>query len=217
MDNFNPRAPCGARLNSPEFWRQKFSISIHAPRAGRDWHFIIAKFMKTNFNPRAPCGARPRQRGRVSQNPAFQSTRPVRGATDSPACPSPRLWISIHAPRAGRDAPAAIFHCPCSHFNPRAPCGARPSRHWTRTSTTYFNPRAPCGARRPRSSMALHTGRFQSTRPVRGATRVIAHGLEQRRDFNPRAPCGARHAPGAQSLQYRWISIHAPRAGRDPA
>ena len=33
----------------------------------------------------------------------FQSTRPVRGATGSPAGGSPGGYISIHAPRAGRD------------------------------------------------------------------------------------------------------------------
>ena len=38
-----------------------------------------------------------------------------------------------------------------------------------------FNPRSPYGERRPRSSMALQTGKFQSTLPLRGATsRCIA-------------------------------------------
>ena len=57
--DFNPRAPCGARLcvlhNFCPFGR---SISIHAPRAGRDAEFdaILPDFW--DFNPRAPCGAR---------------------------------------------------------------------------------------------------------------------------------------------------------------
>ena len=33
-------------------------ISIHAPRAGRDFSILILKAMSLNFNPRAPCGAR---------------------------------------------------------------------------------------------------------------------------------------------------------------
>ena len=33
----------------------------------------------------------------------FQSTRPVRGATESHQPPREQVYISIHAPRAGRD------------------------------------------------------------------------------------------------------------------
>ena len=56
------------------------SISIHAPRAGRDkgWHVY------TNMED------------------VFQSTRPVRGATDKNLFRDDGS-ISIHAPRAGRD------------------------------------------------------------------------------------------------------------------
>ncbi len=83
-----------------------------------------------------------------------------------------------------------------SYFNPRAPCGARRGRDGSaRRYHLYFNPRAPCGARRERkkygkviesgiSIHAPHAGRdldktwpmmtseqFQSTRPMRGATK----------------------------------------------
>ena len=56
-------------------------ISIHAPRAGRDWQWTTTG-------------------GRWFP---FQSTRPVRGATEAPAKTAEILKISIHAPRAGRD------------------------------------------------------------------------------------------------------------------
>ena len=36
----------------------------------------------------------------------FQSTRPVRGATDTPSPQWQEVIISIHAPRAGRDCKA---------------------------------------------------------------------------------------------------------------
>ena len=56
----------------------------------------------------------------------------------------------------------------------------------------HFNPRAPCGAR-PKDEDALGFPKtFQSTRPVRGATR-----------------------PLDDLLNGDTISIHAPRAGRD--
>ena len=55
------------------------------------------------FNPRAPCGARPLQSLAATECLAFQSTRPVRGATFFYALFSTLPEVSIHAPRAGRD------------------------------------------------------------------------------------------------------------------
>ena len=167
--HFNPRAPCGAR----RWW---------CGRNRRRW----------NFNPRAPCGARPAAAPPLPMCTAFQSTRPVRGATplmrytrSSSRFQSTRpvrgatalqVWIthgkniSIHAPRAGRDRPAGQAGYSRPHFNPRAPCGARRRTNLLAATGTYFNPRAPCGARR-------------------GLLRPVHSG--------------------------RGMSIHAPRAGRD--
>ena len=79
-------------------------ISIHAPRVGRDCIPLNPAEQPENFNPRAPCGARPSARSKKSLLRAFQSTRPVWGATvlrgTRPISPS---RISIHAPRVGRD------------------------------------------------------------------------------------------------------------------
>ena len=78
---FNPRSPCGERLNVIDKIRVEQVISIHAPRAGSD---AIGGVV-------AAIGL------------IFQSTLPVRGATDKYI----RWWlsqqISIHAPRAGSD------------------------------------------------------------------------------------------------------------------
>ena len=101
--NFNPRAPCGARPANPPPHSSGKSISIHAPRAGRDFGFGLnghdhgisihapragrdfagGRDRKTyqNFNPRAPCGARLVAPARYGVGFTFQSTRPVRGAT----------------------------------------------------------------------------------------------------------------------------------------
>ena len=57
--------------------------------------------------------------------------------------------------------------------------------------------------------------RFQSTLPVRGATRGGLFLLCGRRHFNPRSPCGERPANLVLRVPDR-ISIHAPRAGSDP-
>ena len=102
------------------------AISIHAPRVGRDGLLcsiahIALPFQSTRpvwgatfrlraplqspryFNPRAPCGARPRFCSRGRMVSSFQSTRPVWGATQDVGQDSLRRYISIHAPRVGRD------------------------------------------------------------------------------------------------------------------
>ena len=61
----------------------------------------------TNFNPRAPCGARP-------------DVGVARGGVN---------FISIHAPRAGRDASSTACLIIHKDFNPRAPCGARQQKY----------------------------------------------------------------------------------------
>ena len=101
--NFNPRAPCGARrdmigqtdpaelisIHAPRAGRDYLEgaydsnreISIHAPRAGRD--FLGCGYSEGGyyFNPRAPCGARQSTKIFKEEFVIFQSTRPVRGAT----------------------------------------------------------------------------------------------------------------------------------------
>ena len=125
-----------------------------------------------------------------------------------------RSAISIHAPRVGRDAGWAIrcihysisIHAPragCDHnsgggfsegfdFNPRTPCGVRRGRCYEIQQHQHFNPRTPCGVRRGALHSRLNQLRFQSTHPVRGATRCKR---EDRCIYT--------------------ISIHAPRAGCD--
>ena len=122
-------------------------VSIHAPRAGRDRGCCISCPVPQCFNPRAPCGAR--HRSQLSHlrsarfNPRapcgarrllscieefvrmFQSTRPVRGATYLDSVRSTTIWVSIHAPRAGRDEEHKTLWLKVKSFNPRAPCGAR--------------------------------------------------------------------------------------------
>ena len=128
----------------------------------------------------------------------FQSTRPMRGATNSsfqryffchyfnPRAPCGARRrncnsmgqvhkISIHAPHAGRDCQAAHREPYCTNFNPRAPCGARLDVLFLHALTRCdFNPRAPCGARRSIYCPQCGHGTFQSTRPMRGATLVIS-------------------------------------------
>ena len=147
--NFNPRAPCGARPRSlsavltlsqfqstrplrgattpiPED-EEGENISIHAPLAGRD----------------AVEGIRVRGQRLISIH------APLAGRDGMWRCDNISVCIiSIHAPLAGRDVAPLLERLRHFHFNPRAPCGARP---------TGSIPRSPPSV-------------FQSTRPLRGAT-----------------------------------------------
>ena len=92
-----------------------FRVSIHAPRAGRDRPRPLCGYDCGCFNPRAPCGARLLASSPPKALSRFQSTRPGRGAPFDKLCAEIGKRVSSHAPRAARR------FC----FNPRAPCGAR--------------------------------------------------------------------------------------------
>ncbi len=122
----------------------------------------------------------------------FQFTRPAWGATIPIQHPAPVSYVSIHAPRMGRDLVGGPRDRRGLGFNSRAPHGARP-------------PRACLSGRRERVS--IHAPRMGRDRPQRDI-----HAMPQ--GFNSRAPHGAR--PRAVLPGWRaGVSIHAPRMGRD--
>ena len=149
-------------------------ISIHAPLAGCD-----------------------KSTGSTSTDPIFQSTHPLRGATDTekydkkqnknfnPRTPcgvrrcASMLYIvdddiSIHAPLAGCDDDILEVYFGKRDFNPRTPCGVRPRHSISSGLKRHFNPRTPCGVRLPTISSSAADSKFQSTHPLRGATSCIA-------------------------------------------
>ena len=165
-------APRAGRDPTPARLSHARGVSIHAPRAGRDTSTASTWSGPRSFNPRAPCGARPAPddvptlttRGFNPRAPCgarlkqisteldrtpFQSTRPVRGATQERQRPQVQPAVSIHAPRAGRDLFVALNKTSVRGFQSTRPvrgataCGGGAGRGWTL---------------------------FQSTRPVRGAT-----------------------------------------------
>ena len=81
LQNFNPRAPCGARLRPQIAFLIHVTISTHAPLAGRDHAEHNGAEDHKNFNPRAPCGARLLPPLSLPRILLFQPTRPLRGAT----------------------------------------------------------------------------------------------------------------------------------------
>ena len=103
LSDFNPRTPCGVRPEYKKKTDDMGNISIHAPLAGCDGNKTTGRTGKKNFNPRTPCGVR-RVHGRLfNKRFGFQSTHPLRGAT---------IRTDVKQPDD-------------MHFNPRTPCGVR--------------------------------------------------------------------------------------------
>ena len=166
VSDFNPRAPYGARRSHGSQSFPKISISIHAPHTGRDGHQItsLSQFI---ISIHAPHTGRDDSESYVAAEVlAFQSTRPIRGATVPAFAVSAVPDISIHAPHTGRDYMATPARLP---------------------SVRYFNPRAPYGARLLRPAILGGLPVFQSTRPIRGATNYVS--------VWPGSLCISIHAP----------------------
>ena len=190
--NFNPRAPCGARLIGQLRALGYSVISIHAPRVGRD-----------DDCPQTADGL----------PISIHAPRVGRDTTIRELDAYAR--ISIHAPRVGRD-PVLRGTRPISrYFNPRAPCGARRG-----AIMAYYNPYifqstrpvwgATCGYGRQTVRHVI----FQSTRPVWGATSPFC-GCGCGCGFQSTRPVWGATSGGREEERCIKISIHAPRVGRD--
>ncbi len=219
--------------------REAVLISIHAPRAGSDaCNLLFRQPIHHHFNPRSPCGERrcaslgfpwllhfnPRspcgeRRGGYSpprSRQHFNPRSPCGERRDYRFRTSVRL-ISIHAPRAGSDfAASGMLHSVVwiSIHAPRAGSDTCPTTGCTRSS--HFNPRSPCGERRDRNEVHMEDRRFQSTLPVRGATRSRRKGCKHVR-ISIHAPRAGSDAARCMDTTTSVISIHAPRAGSDCA
>ena len=146
-----------------------------------------------NFNPRAPCRARP---------VLIDDKRRITG-------------ISIHAPRAGRDCVNLKIGKLRRNISIHAPRAGRDSIiQLHKLNWEDFNPRAPCRARRSNEREPDPCKRFQSTRPVQGAT-APDPCLSGYVPISIHAPRAGRDTPRAYINKHRKISIHAPRAERD--
>ena len=188
---FNPRAPCGARPS-------RIPV-INGPKV----------FQSTRPVRGATCTSRTS----ISSTP-FQSTRPVRGATHPRMEAGGSDRVSIHAPRAGRDL-SKLDKLSTSNVSIHAPRAGRDKIRIIRVGfQKSFNPRAPCGARPSTLSITSSWSMFQSTRPVRGATFSVWTIRRAICCFNPRAPCGARPPPHTHAYSRRSFNPRAPCGAR---
>ena len=149
-------------------------------------------------------------------NAEFQSTRPMRGATEyvqeklhgrlsfNPRAPCGArlaafiqvvffLFVSIHAPHAGRDTLPRIVAL---------------------TGIVFQSTRPMRGATRQHGGGELYE-RFQSTRPMRGATADLEASRSDMEFQSTRPMRGATYLHNPSTGNVMTVSIHAPHAGRD--
>ena len=172
---FQSTRPVRGATNQPFSFVSYFGFQSTRPMRGATWRHDGNRGAVQCFNPRAPCGARrfwrrrPHSRQRFqSTRPVrgattgsisamtmamFQSTRPVRGATGHTLSGITFAWVSIHAPRAGRDSRSRSRRAFSDGFNPRAPCGARHRRGKTIWMVFMFQSTRPMRARHRRMPM----------------------------------------------------------------
>ena len=122
---------------------------------------------------------------------------PRAGCDSNMRHPARRFLISIHAPRAGCDERWWRCFTVYVYFNPRTPCGVRPSAQDAAERVFDFNPRTPCGVRhrfwrghRQLPEISIHA-------PRAGCDATAGDCGAATADFNPRTPCGVRHVKTA--------------------
>ena len=169
-------------------------ISIHAAREGGDLWSMSPPRMPAEFQSTPPVKAATFMTTSFISSSEFQSTPPVKAATENIPQRFPVLRISIHAAREGGDIAQQL-----SEIEQRI------SIHAARE-----------GGDIQRVNLGGLAGKFQSTPPVKAATRLIdadkmatdisIHAAREGGDFAVKALCFVF-----------FISIHAAREGGDRA
>ena len=150
-ERFNPRTPCGVRRLPP-----------------------ACGFRFCCFNPRTPCGVRHKVTYFPRRGNLFQSTHSLRSATKVDALLIFTDSVSIHALLAECDSHGFHGCREATGFNPRTPCGVRPSSVGTLIASTRFQSTHSLRSATRYLLTALRHDLFQSTHSLRSAT-VIFH------------------------------------------
>ena len=192
--NFNPHSPCGERQYAYRHPSVKVEISIHTPLAGSDEAGAAVLVKADVISIHTPlAGSDSLLCGRYQYN-KFQSTLPLRGATQIITIYTSQEKISIHTPLAGSDpsqSPASGYDRISIH-TPLAGSDPPPARPASRE--TNFNPHSPCGER----PMLFHVGAAQVNISIHTPLAGSDHAGTARKGwalyFNPHSPCGERLA-----------------------
>ena len=132
-DNFNPRAPCGARPQVIHFLvRMARIISTHAPLAGRDNSTHNLFITRICISTHAPLAGRDIFNTPPHEHTNISTHAPLAGRDLKIELPSKSvLYISTHAPLAGRDPSFLSTHFHKFSFQPTRPLrGATSPASW---------------------------------------------------------------------------------------
>mgnify|MGYP003220880707 CR=1 FL=1 len=122
----------------------------------------------------------------------FQSTLPLRGATNSATSLCKNIVISIHAPLTGSDLLQIPNIRRYKHFNPRSPYGERRGPRGKRGRSKQISIHAPLtGSDRQKSFIFFPIKHFNPRSPY-GERQVAISTSTPSRNFNPRSPYGER-------------------------
>ena len=207
-------------------------VSTHAPLAGSDPRTFRCRSRQACFNPRSPCGERLFGFLLLVCLDEFQPTLPLRGATPWRWHRKSSARVSTHAPLAGSDASTRARSGAVRCFNPRSPCGERPTNRAIialcppfqptlplrgATSATKkdvkaaeFQPTLPLRGATLKRLRKSPTTLFQPTLPLRGATVHIIHTKTDKGGFNPRSPCGERLDNGIAKIRPDGFNPRSP-------
>ena len=147
--HFNPRSPCGERLDYDDDYRTDTGISIHAPLVGSDSNTLTW--------------------GR--SHAEFQSTLPLWGATLAYDTEGAAIEISIHAPLVGSDLPRGLNWGLIFVFQSTLPLWGATELDVLAVALSVISIHAPLvGSDFMISSSISNSLIFQSTLPLWGAT-----------------------------------------------
>ena len=184
-----------AATGSPQIFRIKFIISIHAARVGSDRY----------------AGPMMGHQNRISIHAA-------RVGSDYSWLPHIRRRCYYFNPRCPCGQRLSLFWFSATdwlHFNPRCPCGQRPGPcEFVNLLQQYFNPRCPCGQRPVLVNRKTQQIIFQSTLPVWAATAVVEIN-HSKMIFQSTLPVWAATDNCKRLFYWNAISIHAARVGSD--
>ncbi len=169
-----------------------------------------------DFNPRSPCGERLGRWTRYTATKKISIHVPRVGNDAINLRQLTQVQISIHVPRVGNDDFAFAFCFLLTNFNPRSPCGERPSRTALKPSPLFISIHVPrvgndhkwyisgifaiiisihvprVGNDNNHKTEQPNLNKFQSTFPVWGTTGSCCRQSSRSNHFNPRSPCGER-------------------------
>ena len=237
--NFNPLSPSGERqvlVNPIVDWE---TISIHSPRAGRDFHQLGQRLGQGAISIHSPRAGRDSALELLLALLKISIHSPRAGRDQTFLAGNECLYdISIHSPRAGRDARNVSTFRTEKVFQSTLPAWGETTCHDQREklrTISIHSPRMgrdgprPLGSRRC-PAISIHSPRMGRDLPC-GGTRCML------RYFNPLSPHGERqhghqHGPiwmpfqstlpawgetweSSRSGRRKEISIHSPRMGRD--